>query len=450
MTRTLLRAGALACALLTSTALTAPARAQQVTLTPPAVRATVDGNGVDLATGTVTVPEAAVSVGAEGSSLGFVQAVRNNRSYINHHGWIALSGSTYTVTLGGSAEIFTLSGGSFVPAEPRGASLTVDPEGVYVYTAPDGTRAIFNRTTGDLHFTHPTENSAPLLKQLIRPDGERLDYFYHMGWVQIDDDPLTIAQGARLTSVRSNTGYHLRFDYASSTLDDAGDVAAWSRIARVTALNAAVESCWEAPEPCQLINAWPELEIGWDETTRVQTFTNALDQQTRFTWTGGTSGQLLSSIRYPGSAGNDIAYSYDASNRVSAAANRGITTTYAYSDSAGIRTTTVTNPGGSTRVLTFNIAAGTLRSERDELQRTTSYEYDASNRLKRVIAPEENYVEYDYDSLGRITEVQAVAKPSSNSVRHRAQGRLSERLQQPHNLQPADQHDRLARPRHPL
>lgn len=67
MNTTLLRAGALSCALLASTALTAPARAQSQAAPPPVVSPISiepDHNGVNLATGKITFEAPVLSVPA--------------------------------------------------------------------------------------------------------------------------------------------------------------------------------------------------------------------------------------------------------------------------------------------------------------------------------------------------------------------------------------------------
>ena len=103
MTRNLLRAGALSCALLASTALTTPAVAQNA---PPApVRQNVDGNGVDLFLGGFNLDVPLVSIGSGPSALVYS---RNNRGSDNVSATLFLSGNVMKVSLGGVSDSFTV------------------------------------------------------------------------------------------------------------------------------------------------------------------------------------------------------------------------------------------------------------------------------------------------------------------------------------------------------
>jgi len=89
------------------------------------------------------------------------------------------------------------------------------------------------------------------------------------------------------------------------------------------------------------------------------------------------------------------------------------TTTYSYADASGVRTTTVTDPGGHATVYTFDIASNRMLSATNPLSKTTSWQYDASGRVTRATAPEGNYTQYTYDGRGNITETRNVAKSVS-------------------------------------
>ena len=77
MTKTLLRAGALTCALLTSTALTSPARAQDSTDTTPA-RQVMDANGVDVASGQFRTGADNVAIADLGFGLGWTGSLEHD------------------------------------------------------------------------------------------------------------------------------------------------------------------------------------------------------------------------------------------------------------------------------------------------------------------------------------------------------------------------------------
>jgi RHS repeat-associated protein len=408
MTKNLLRAGALSCALLASTCLTLPAMAQQMTLTAPPVRQTVDNNGVDLGTGTISMPKASLTIGAGEGALSYEATIQNGRSHVNLYGWITRSGSTYTVSLGGASEVFTLSGSTFTPVEARGSSLAFSGAR-YVYTAADGTVATFENE-GDPGFTKVSNSPAsgrPMLVEVVRPNGERLNYVHYTQVVQTGVTgcctPI-LATGRRLTAVVSNFGYQIRFDYARDDAPTLDAAEAWATVTRVRAINNAVEPCVPAPAACTTAHAWPSLDIAWDSATNTAIYTDSLQQQTRFTYTGGTTQNLISAVRLPGSASDDITIQYDAANRVSSVTRHGVTTAYGYQDNGGIRTVTVSRAGAAPRVLTFDIARNVVLSDRNEVNQTTSYDYDASNRLKRIVRPAGDSVLLDYDTRGNLIE----------------------------------------------
>lgn len=74
MKTTLLRAGALSCALLASTALTAPACAQSL-LTTPAEKIQTSPGGVDLRTGAYAYNETDISIGGEAGGLALTRTM---------------------------------------------------------------------------------------------------------------------------------------------------------------------------------------------------------------------------------------------------------------------------------------------------------------------------------------------------------------------------------------
>jgi RHS repeat-associated protein len=64
-------------------------------------------------------------------------------------------------------------------------------------------------------------------------------------------------------------------------------------------------------------------------------------------------------------------------------------------------------------VVTTDTNIGRPSSYKDELNRTTAYQYDTNERLTKIIAPEGKYVQYDYDSRGNVTTTTRVAKSGS-------------------------------------
>jgi len=366
MANGLLRAGALACALLTTTALTAPACAQEVSVTAFPVRQYADENGVDLLSGAFTAMSPGIRIGDEELGLAYAREVRGAFYRDTMMGTIDVSGSTYTVALGGASEIFTLSGGVYTPAEQNGSTLSVSG-GTYTYIRSDGTVATF--ISGGRDFGNA---QGIVIATLTYPSGRALTFHYH-------EDSYTASGGAvktgrRLQSVTNNAGYHIKLSYGSDTVANIGDTFTWSRIAQAMGLNDLVDSCATTAFSCTA-SGRPVLTIP-QSSGGVQDYTDAENRTTRYSVAAGK----ITAIRLPGSTSDDVSVTYT-SARVSSIANRGITTAYAYADAGGQRTTTVTRPGGVTRVTIFDIAKSLMLSDQDELGRTTSYQYDSNNRL---------------------------------------------------------------------
>jgi hypothetical protein len=160
MNTTGLRAGALACALMTTTALTAPARAQTNQSAEPAVRG-VDDNGVDLISGTYPFTIVEGTIGSNDTGLSVVRAGVNNygtSAWQNMFAYQTISGSvtTVVVTLGDSSESFTsTSGAAFVAAQGNGVTLTGGSHSDFTYTDAGGTVMTFGAPVDDQYGASP-------------------------------------------------------------------------------------------------------------------------------------------------------------------------------------------------------------------------------------------------------------------------------------------------------
>ena len=114
--------GAFALLLVTS-ALAAPAMAQEASIVPFPVRAYADENGVDLLSGVYTAYSPSIRIGSEEMGLAYVREVRAFAFRDTMMGTISISGTTYTVDIGGKSEAFTLSGSTFTPVEQNAGIL---------------------------------------------------------------------------------------------------------------------------------------------------------------------------------------------------------------------------------------------------------------------------------------------------------------------------------------
>jgi RHS repeat-associated protein len=393
-----------AAALLASSALSVPSISRAQAPAPKFVDI-VDDHGVDLAVG---LPSFAMAEGGIGSGAGRVSM---QRIYSGGAGgadnW---SGGLYAVTsnnvtkmyvqLSGISDTFSGSGTNWTADKADGATLIVNPDSTWTYTARNGTRVQFDSTTTDnlappftaesCPGTDPSQCRVPL--SITQPSGLK----FILTWQTGDPcAPFTPCPVKRLSSVTSSAGYKLTISYVSDTATDQD----WPKRATVTFTNTA-----NPPSPL------PTITYAYPATAEI----DVTDPAGR-TWVF-SMGQFnrLRGIRRPGSTSDNISYVYPITQgaTITSATKDGVTNTY----SRAIGTTateTVTDPLSNQTVVITDPAVGRPSSYKDELNRTTSYQYDTNNRLTKITAPEGNFVQYGYDARGNITTTTYVAKVGS-------------------------------------
>ncbi len=223
MTRNLLRAGALACALMTSTALcTQPALAQSAR-----EHRSLDENGVDLTHGDFVMSITEGSIGSGEAELALVRTGAWSSGY-NGHQWDNISfrrevsGATvtYQVQVGLRVETFTSTG-----TLPSGSSLSGGGNSV-VYRRADGTTIAFTDagyggwgTDSNFCTGASGQGSCDLLPTAIAsPDGRSVELNWQVAakcWGEITFESYPCTHGARLGSMSNSFGYEIRFAHAS-------------------------------------------------------------------------------------------------------------------------------------------------------------------------------------------------------------------------------------------
>ena len=116
-----------------------------------------------------------------------------------------------------------------------------------------------------------------------------------------------------------------------------------------------------------------------------------------------------STIRRPGEATSSTVATIGA-NGVTAVTNYGVTTNYNRSVVGNVVTMTVTDALSNQKVVISDLAKGRITSVKNELNQTTSYQYDTNQRPTRVTQPEGNYTQLTYDTRGNVTETRLVSK----------------------------------------
>lgn len=382
---------------------------------PPPVRNNIDDNGVDVIRGSFRADQPGVSIGPGGTGGLAFSGVNFNGGWISStRSGIYQSGSTYIVGVDDSSDSFTLSAGVYTPTEGNGASLSLSGS-TYTYTNSAGVVATFLLNDGTPYWDQGLARGT----SVTYPDGTKVSFTYRIVEYCPNGEeggicPAGWYRAMRLQSVTNNRGYQLKMSYASNQLNDlypAQIYDEWSRLTSVMAINNAVEYCSPSANSCSLTGSWPTLTFGLTAsgTSTELTVTDSASNVTRYS---SNNGYQLTGIKRPGASSDNVTIAYG-SGGVSSVTRNGISYNYAYSTSGSTVTTTVTNPNGGQRVYVGDSGTYLLSSYRDELNRTTSYQYDGNGRVTRVTMPEGNYVQYSYDARGNITETRAVAKAGS-------------------------------------
>lgn len=384
-------------ALLISSALIgSPSLAQSVLSAPPPTQYIVDERGVDVLAGTFNLSTTDVVIGPPDQG-GMVYS----RSFAGT-GWrdnlmssVERIGttSTHVVSIGGYSEAFIRNGSTYTPAVPRGSTLVNTSSLILTWTWADGTVVVFDRnlSTGFA----PWGGNFGRAVSITRPNGERTDLTYETAVIE---GTAPLQRAVRLLSAQNNRGYRLIVQYemmpGPTTSEQFG---AWTRITGVSGRNLKDDYC--DPEFCYSV-AGPRPQATYVTGDGYSTVTDALGQTTRYEYF--TTDRRMTGIRQPGSTNNDISIAYTA-NRVSSVQVGSSSWTYAYSDAAGVRTTTITDPASGVSTARSNISAQVLNSFTDPLTNTVSYGYNAG-RVSQITMPRGNGVIYAYDPRGNIIQ----------------------------------------------
>lgn len=400
-----LRARALACALLTGTALgglAAPASAQTSPIFP-----NLDSNGVDLVRGDFLTSFLEGSIGsgeAELMLLRMVGAIGSNGSP-GASQWdnILLN----DVASNGTFVDFGSRHDKFPGAESRGATLTGGGT-AFQYHAPDGTVIAFtNPTTGPVQITNfcdgsGTQASCILVPTSITsPDGKVVTFQYAF-WKQCQqrqsiEDPINCVFTPRVSRVSNSYGYSIAFSYAAAAGSGPSQPPAGFH-ERTAATFRNTQAGTDAL--ASVGYSYPSAGV-----------TEITDQGGRVWRVTSASGGYA--IRRPG-ASSDTTSATLSGGVVASVTRDGVTTQYARSVAGTEVEMIVTQvvPGGTSPVtkVVSDLSSGLPTSVVDPLNHRTRFTYDGSLRLERVTAHQGDYVEYEYDDRGNVTKTTAAPK----------------------------------------
>lgn len=338
----------------------------------PEKPAIIDENGVNLLTRTfnVSVPVSAIgSAGAGGFSV--VNSTTNDTPYSESlGGGIYQEANGFTVRLPGVNEEFLNTAGTFTPTKPSPSTLVrtgTSPAYNYTYTGQDGTTATFS------YFPNGLQNGIrAVVTQMTRPDGETWTY----------------AGGYGSTgNIQTNLGYQYR-QWDGSSLINLGYIFC----------SISVSDCATIPS-----SSWP-TSAG---------FINSDEKITMLVHEYGPDSELMkTTVTSPAGATSIVNY---IQGQVTSVVRGGATWTYTLDQYTA--DLTVTSPTGRKLKPVFGPCDEPVSIEVVQPGQTTglttTYTYYSSCLLDTVTYPEGNKTKYTYDSVGRVTEVRSIAKPSS-------------------------------------
>ncbi|HEY0411641.1 MAG TPA: RHS repeat-associated core domain-containing protein [Allosphingosinicella sp.] len=411
MNRGSIRLGAFACALLTSTAMTASAIAQSVPM--PRLHTAVDGNGVDLISGRVSLSDTDLAIGPQEEG-GLAHTAFIGAASIASHGYvIALVQPLPTsaeIAIGARKLTFTKSGTIWVSDQKEGATLVATATG-FTLTDNDGTIYVFDKTIVANSAAYDNYSVTAVATSVTQPNGVVISLTYERAFFNSFGSNI---YAVRLISVRSNAGYQLTYTHAGATLTGYADLSVWWGIAKVTAINTAVDYCDPAVMTCSGLSQ-PGRAVTYSTGTApdgspAAVVTDPLGRARQYYTAFPGTGSVFT-VRKP--SGETISYTEDDDGLVTGVSDGINNWTYQPSYDGNFLTEWRTDGLGHTIATYSYPAGGQLLSFQDGANRITAYQYDTYGRLSRVTAPEGNYVQYSYDARGNVTQTSAVPKAGS-------------------------------------
>lgn len=385
------------------------ASAQTVTLDPPPVRAPLDENGVDLASGRFVPPSSTLKIGDDASGIGHSRYRVANGWRHNYHMTVVETATKATVSIGGASWTFSPSGANWNSDQKMGDTLVETAAG-YTFTSSDGTTYYFDKAT--IGTANYYGGASAVGTSITEPNGTVTTLTYEtQTYTSIIKNDIEVTHYVlRLKSVRKNTGYQLKFSYQDQYQDPltgtTGSRDYIQRIMRVTGINNAVEFC-DPVANCTLTGSWPYLAYAKPTTTQ-ETVTDALGRQARFT---EDTLNRLTGIKRPSETNDSTTVAYDTSNRVTSIVRTGFPTrTYTWTAGTNQLTSVSNDSLGRIRTVVASTTGQAILTDKNAFNQVVTYAYDTNGRLLSVTQPEGNKVQYTYDARGNVTEQRLIAK----------------------------------------
>ena len=395
--------------------------AQAQTAIPP-THYTLDARGVDLVSGDWMPVAGGTSIGPADTGLSYSQVLLDNGIWWdNGQGGIRTCGIGVdcVVIVDGATEVFSSPAANvFTPKENTGSTLVYNQStNQFTYTRGDGTVYLIGPSGTNTH-------SSAIVRR-TSPNGLETTYGYQTEtgctYPEPPDPELIPPEGwnppcvpwteSRLQSYQTNTGYMVHYDYVSNQNAQA---AHWLTVAKVTALNLAVDYCAPTATTCTFTRNWPSVtfstaapSVGVED----KIFTDQAGFTTRYRNSPAPTGGLQTAVllgtdpdpvitaEFPSNAGEPLIVT-DASGRWE----------YTTTDAGAIRTMVVTGPLDQRLTVVTDLTVGQLSSATQvtsvspAASQTWSWTYNTGRRVATATGPEGETSSYVYDARGNITQ----------------------------------------------
>ena len=401
-------------------ALSSPVAAQSYALETPPAQLPLDENGVDLASGSVVVPSSSVSIGSENGLT--------HRRYRIGKGWhhnyrqvVKVNGTSATVTSGAQTLAFEKVNGAWISQTAVGARLTETGD-TFVLLDAAGATTTFDKSLVSDGSSYQGSVSAVAV-QIRTAHGLTTDLVYRKDFytMSIPNFGSVNVYQIRLSSVRNNAGYQLKYAYASNMPSESDSGDTWHRLTRVTALSEADEYCDPAANSCQFTNPWPYL--AYSETVsgqdRLETVTDILGRQARYRSDNTT--RRLKGVKRAGEGDDGQVFAYGTDGRVSTVTRQNeYQRSYSWSLSGNFLTATLNDQLGRKRIIKTDVTAGAIKTDTTFVDgatgHTTSYSHDANGRLAKIVTPEGHQTEFHRDGYGRVYQTDTYGRNGGTPI----------------------------------
>ncbi|MBB5986635.1 hypothetical protein [Sphingobium lignivorans] len=403
--------------------------AQTIGLAPPPKQPQVDVNGVDLPSGNIVYSRRELSIGPEGNmglQLDRIYSggtLRDNYSNLYSVNIDNLLGTVYSFSaqLGNNSDQFPDESASGNEVGPYGSGGGYKLNDGTLITYP----VVIIEQWQDAFFS-----AFYAADKVTYPNG--VQWIFHYKSVQSP----TINY-LRIQSVTSNTGYQIKFQYATNAMNgDFSNSGLWRQRTKAIAINNAYEYCDPLADGCTLSMQWPEVNYtytsaGLPGSGNVNTVT-ATNNEGEAKYSSYSAPNLGMRIKEPGYAADNILYTQTyiinpchpgpswcmggSPFRVTSATLNGVTTNYTYSNNSALQhwTVTASGPLSATNVYVAKYPGNGVIKWTDPLLRVSEFEYFAWTKyLTKAVHPEGNYSIFTNRPGGYLVNQTAYPKPGS-------------------------------------